>query len=416
MSRTIAKWIALAALTACAAWGQITPNCTPATLPQLIGTAVSITCAPAGGTGPYTWSISAGALPPGLVQDGGTGNITGTLADPAGPYSFTVMATDTIAPNATGSQTYTGTTVDPLTISCAPPAPTGGPVEADVPYSATCTAGGGTQAYTWSIVGTLVPPGLTITPASATTATVSVTPAAAMASYQYHVHLTDSTSPALTADSGVYTGAIAPAVTITTTSPLPPAVVGTAYSRPFAAGGGVAPFSWSAAGLPAWLTMSAGGLLTGTPPATGSVSFTVTVTDGAGGVDPVLFTLPVNAALTITTTSPLPAATIGTAYSKTFSAAGGTGGYAWSVTGQPSWLSLSASGALTGTPPTTAVNSSFTVTVTDSSNASTNALFTVPVNLVITTASPLPNGTVGVAYSQTLAAGGGAPPYTWFPP
>ena len=409
MSRTIAKWMALAALTAGAAWGQITPNCTPATLPQLIGTAVSITCAPTGGTGPYTWSISAGALPPGLTPDSGTGNITGTLTDPAGPYSFTVMATDTVAPNATGSQTYTGTTVDLLTISCAP----GGPVEADVPYSATCTAGGGTQAYTWSIVGTLVPPGMTITPASATTATVSFTPAAAMASYQYHVHLTDSTSPALSVDSGVYTGAIAPAVTITTTSPLPAAVVGTAYSRAFAEGGGVALFSWSAAGLPAWLTMSAGGLLTGTPPAAGSVSFTATVTDGAGGVDTLPFVLPVNAALTITTTSPLPAATIGAAYSQTFSAAGGSGGYAWSATGLPSWLSLSAAGALTGTPPATAVNSSFTVTVTDSSNASTNALFTVPVNLVITTASPLPNGTVGVNYSQTLAAGGGAPPYTW---
>jgi hypothetical protein len=37
----------------------------------------------------------------------------------------------------------------------------------------------------------------------------------------------------------------------------------------------------------------------------------------------------------------------------------------------------------------------------------------VPAPLVISTASPLPSGTVGTAYSQTFAATGGTPPYRW---
>ncbi len=63
----------------------------------------------AGGTPPYSYSISAGALPSGLQQDTSTGAITsvsgGTLA--TGAYSFTVQVTD--AASATATQTYSGT-------------------------------------------------------------------------------------------------------------------------------------------------------------------------------------------------------------------------------------------------------------------------------------------------------------------
>ena len=47
-------------------------------------------------------------------------------------------------------------------------------------------------------------------------------------------------------------------------------------------------------------------------------------------------------------------------------------------------------------------------------DSATRALSIVvnPATLTITTTS-LPNGTVGTAYSQTLAATGGATPYTW---
>jgi hypothetical protein len=415
MSGRIARWMALAGLAAGAAWGQITPGCTPATLPQVVGTAVSITCTPTGGTAPYGWPQTLAGLPPGLAWDG-NGNITGTLADPPGPYSFTVTVTDSSTPTPlTGTQAYSGTTVDPLAVSCVPPAPSG-PVEAGVLYTATCTGSGGTQGYNWSIVGSAVPPGMSsaITP-TGNPATITYTPPSAMASYQYHVHVTDSSTPALSADSAIFSGAIAPAVTITTTS-LPAAVVGTAYNQTLVASGGVFPYTWTltAGALPPGLTLAATGSITGSPTASGPFNFTATVTDGAGGSSGQALSLTVDPALAITTASPLPAATVGTVYSQTFAATGGTGtGYTWSATGLPAWLTMSAAGVLGGTPPTTAVNASFTVTVTDSSNASTNAPFTLPVNLVITTTSPLPTATVGTAYSQTLAAEGGAGGYTW---
>src|SRR5262249_4251128 len=43
-----------------------------------------------------------------------------------------------------------------------------------------------------------------------------------------------------------------------------------------------------------------------------------------------------------------------------------------------------------------------------------NALsFTISTRLTITTAATLPEGTVNTAYSGTLSASGGTPPYTW---
>lgn len=148
----IAKWMALAALAAGTAWGQVTVSC-PA-LPLVVGSAVNETCTASGGTSPYVFSISAGALPPGLTMNAG-GDISGTLTDPAGPFNFTVTATDSTLPTPlSGSQTYSGTTVDPLTVSCTLAS---GPVEAGVLYTNSCTAAGGATPYAWTIGGLSIP-------------------------------------------------------------------------------------------------------------------------------------------------------------------------------------------------------------------------------------------------------------------
>lgn len=76
----------------------------------------------------------------------------------------------------------------------------------------------------------------------------------------------------------------------------------------------------------------------------------------------------------ITTTS-LASGTVGTAYSQTLAATGGTTPYKWSLTSGtlPAGLSLNAtSGTISGTP-TTAATSNFTVQVTDSSNPAQSA-------------------------------------------
>ena len=85
----------------------------------------------------------------------------------------------------------------------------------------------------------------------------------------------------------------------------------------------------------------------------------------------------------------------------------------WRADRFPAGLSLSG-GTISGTP-TSAGPSSVTVKVTDSASVSASAALSLIISgpgLSVTTSS-LPAGTVGVAYSQTLNATGGVPPYTW---
>src|SRR5262249_6756373 len=66
-------------------------------------------------------------------------------------------------------------------------------------------------------------------------------------------------------------------------SPLQPAALGVAYSQSLIATGGTPPYTWSisSGALPPDLTFSADGTITGTPSATGTSDFAVTVRDSA---------------------------------------------------------------------------------------------------------------------------------------
>jgi len=126
--------------------------------------------------------------------------------------------------------------------------------------------------------------------------------------------------------------------------------------------------------------------------------------------------------LVITSTSPLPACTVGVAYSFQFTASGGAGGYLWQFLPGggsgllPDGLLLSPSGLLSGIP-TGGPDSSFVVQVTDGVGIAAQAsfayhIYTTP-PLTITTPSPLPAGTVGVTYSLQFTATGGVGGNTW---
>jgi hypothetical protein len=135
-------------------------------------------------------------------------------------------------------------------------------------------------------------------------------------------------------------------------------------------------------------------------------SFTIQVTDNVGGTATRAFTLAVTpTALAITTATPLPNGVVGTAYSQTFAATGGTTPYtAWAVTAGtlPAGLTLNpATGALTGTP-TTAGTSNFTVQVTDSASATTTRAFDLTITSGACFSGTAPSGT-----AQACVAGGG---------
>ena len=72
-----------------------------------------------------------------------------------------------------------------------------------------------------------------------------------------------------------------PPILAIVTSSLPPATVGVLYSQTLQAAGGVLPYAWGLASgaLPAGLTLSLSGVISGTPLAAGTSSFTVRVTD-----------------------------------------------------------------------------------------------------------------------------------------
>jgi len=218
-------------------------------------------------------------------------------------------------------------------------------------------------------------------------------------------------------DMGCYESGGGSALSITTSS-LPADTVGIAYNQTLQATGGSTPYTWSlqAGSLPAGLSLVAStGAITGTPTAAGTSSFTAKVTDNVAATATRALSIAINAAPSITTSS-LPADTVGVAYNQTLAATGGTTPLTWSLQSGslPAGLSLvSSSGAITGTP-TAAGTSNFTAKVTDAVGASATKALSIVINaaISITTAS-LPTGTIGAAYSQTLAATGGTGALTW---
>jgi uncharacterized repeat protein (TIGR03803 family) len=118
--------------------------------------------------------------------------------------------------------------------------------------------------------------------------------------------------------------------------------------------------------------------------------------------------------LSITTTA-LPAGITGQPYQTQLAAGGGQPPYSWAVISGnlPGGLVLNSNGAITGTP-TEQGTFPFTVQVTDHlSNAASKALSIIVSSGLTIAPMQLPSGAQGVAYSATLTATGGNPPYTW---
>jgi hypothetical protein len=140
-------------------------------------------------------------------------------------------------------------------------------------------ASGGVSPYTYSVTSGSLPAGLTLTAAGA----LSGTPTTAGSS-TFTVQVADSEKPAVTATQS-YTVVVYPTLSITTAT-LSAANVGMSYTATITATGGVAPYTFAVTtgSLPAGLTLSSSGTISGTPTAAGSFTFTITVTDSAANV------------------------------------------------------------------------------------------------------------------------------------
>ncbi|MCZ4499115.1 MAG: Ig family protein [Marmoricola sp.] len=333
---------------------------TPTALPDATrGKAYSVTLRKTGGVG--TWSVPDGSLPTGLKLARSTGKISGTPTGSAGPVgvypTFTETATKRVAFKAL-SLMITGQDLA-ITTDTLPDAYRG------VAYSVTLTKTG--LAGTWSTPQ--LPTGLKL---NATTGKITGTPTAAAADYAAYLYFSE-TSTGTTVLKPFLLRVLAPKVTTTT---VPDCTTGSAYRTQLSQTGLDGTWSLTRGQLPAGLTLTGDGLISGTPTAVGDYGITVTFTENASGASDdqgLLLHVSAPGSPAITTPNTLPSAFKGSPYSTTL-AATPTGG-TWSITygSLPVGLSLNAAtGKISGTPKTVE-NAIFVVTYAKGSTSNTKA-------------------------------------------
>ncbi len=286
---------------------------------------------PLNNAGPVTYNVSNGALPAGMNMSE-SGVISGTPTTP-GSFSWTVQFTDGV------DTEYRGFSVNVYAIEITTPGQLPNAVQ-NAAYNVTLSASGDTGGYTFTSDG--LPNGLTLT----SVGTISGTVTAGPGRWSFPVMATDSEGTSYSKQMAIEVLGVSefPSIALYGNGNWDDCTIGVACSRNGQASGGVAPYTWTASGLPPGMSIRFGSGVTstyvtpgdfelwGSPAALGTFNVQLTVTDSTGSATTAILPLKVSS-LIIDDSTELPNGALGSAYSNKFRVLGGSDAYRATLVG-----------------------------------------------------------------------------------
>jgi len=379
----------------------VTPNTAPTlgtyaatTLDYNAGTTVTPNAPPAD-SGAVMLTVSAPGWLGTLSINQTSGAVTFGNAQPPGTYTVTVTATDSC--QAVTQQSFM-VVVNCPAIAVTNPAVTTGTT--GVAFSQTFTQTGGAGTTNFSTTSTL-PNGLTLLSGG----TLSGTPEQP-GTFPIVVKATDSNGCMGT--SATYNLVINCSTLNLVPASIANGQVGTPYSQQFSVTGSFGnstAFTVSMGVLPAGLSLSSAGLLSGTPTAPFNGSFKIKAQDSFGCFGEQMYTLTIGCNTLSISPNTLPPVQANFAFSQQLSA-NGVAPRTFTLSAvptPPSWLTITADGLLTGIPPTIG-NFDFTVNVVDGNSCPGSQSYSLTVICPSVTIAPLPPAIAGSAYNGNLNA------------
>ncbi len=219
-----------------------------------------------------TWTLSG----PGTLSGNTTTSVVYTApSNISTSTTATITATSVANSSVTATESITLTAVLTIATTSLPAGALG------VPYNAFVDAAGATGTFTWTVTSGSLPAGLTfLTTSTSSSAEISGTPTV-LGTSKFTVQVTDAAGTSVTQALSITVNP-PPPLSIATGS-LPNGTVDTSYSQTLQASSGAQPYTWSLTGgnLPFGLSLAPGGLISGTPVATGTFGFTVKVVDSS---------------------------------------------------------------------------------------------------------------------------------------
>ena len=398
----------------------------------LTGASQSLQFVGAGGTAPYTFSmtpvsLAQDALPPGLTLSS-SGLLSGSTTS-SGNYAFRLRVEDGGGRTLTRQYSLTVNTEGGLRVTTVNPGDTwiGS-------YISRSFATNITGSYTWSVVAGALPPGTSLVRSLAVPPVTSLVGAVTAAgTYTYTLRATDDATGAAADHAFTYRVGTAQIVTppwaLVNILDVPSAQAGTPYAFALKMAGGTPPYTLAPSPfdpLPAGLTLSPDGVLAGTPASMGSYTISMIVTDAAGYSNAIsgftLIVAPAGAPPPLIRSGGIAyAASAGVpyAYGLDIMLRGGTAPFTWSVTpgsSLPAGLTMlqgsNGVSSYIGGTPTTPGTYTFWLTVTDSGGQTLTTFVSMSVSALSIAPNLLPPATVGTPYTQTFVPSGGTGPYT----